>query len=288
MGGSAVITRRRFLGAVGLGLVCRPGRGDVTTRPQGGLVSIAYNVMKCVGWPEGYAKKRLGNVVEKVPELTGQALAAYGPDLINFSEAPDKPIVRRIAERLGMKFAFFPSGEFWPGAILSRFEIIEHRNCPVVEGARPKQLFTRHWGRATLKTPFGEVVVHSAHLYPMHVKVRQEEAVEMLRVIEPDIKAGRSVLVQGDLNLPPTEANYKRFIDAGLVDSQAAAGNPVQGTITAAGPHVRIDYIFAAGPIARQIKECRPLFEGPFRTDPADKQSFALSDHLPVMARFER
>jgi endonuclease/exonuclease/phosphatase family metal-dependent hydrolase len=283
-----MITRRRFLGAVGLGLACKLTKGETATRPQEGLVSIAYNVMKCVGWPEGFAKKKLGNVTEKTPELTARALAAYKPDLINFSEAPDEPIVRRIADRLGMRYAFFPSGEFWPGAILTRFEIIEHRNCPITEGTRPKQLFTRHWGRATLKTPFGEVAVHTAHLYPMHARVRAQEAAEMLKVIEPDIKAGPSVLLQGDLNLPPTEATYKRFIDAGLVDTQTAAGNPTEGTITAAKPRVRIDYIFAGGPIAKQIKECRVLFEGPFRTDPAAGQSFALSDHLPVLARFAR
>jgi hypothetical protein len=37
----------------------------------------------------------------------------------------------------------------------------------------------------------------------------------------------------------------------------------------------------AAGPIADCLVESRPLFEG-FRLNIADKESFALSDHLAV------
>jgi hypothetical protein len=43
----------------------------------------------------------------------------------------------------------------------------------------------------------------------------------------------------------------------------------------------------AAGPIAERIIESRPLFEGAFRLNIGDKESFALSDHLPQLAVFD-
>jgi hypothetical protein len=38
--------------------------------------------------------------------------------------------------------------------------------------------------------------------------------------------------------------------------------------------------------VAARLSECRVLYEGAFRTWPDDARSFALSDHLPVMAAF--
>ena len=57
-------------------------------------------------------------------------------------------------------------------------------------------------------------------------------------------------------------------------------------TIKADDPKYRIDYVMATGPIAKQVAESRPLFEGAFRVDIADENSFALSDHLPQLAVF--
>ncbi len=38
--------------------------------------------------------------------------------------------------------------------------------------------------------------------------------------------------------------------------------------------------------LAERLRECRVLYEGAFRTNPDDPRSFALSDHIPVMASF--
>ena len=52
-------------------------------------------------------------------------------------------------------------------------------------------------------------------------------------------------------------------------------------------PNRRIDYIWSKGPLADRLTECRVLFEGAFRTNPDDPKSFAVSDHIPVLAVFE-
>ncbi len=76
-----------------------------------------------------------------------------------------------------MKYVYFPSGQNWPGALLTRFEIVRSKNCPVVGSERPKELFTRHWGMAEVRWPNGQtLIVHSAHLRPgAEPEIRQRE-----------------------------------------------------------------------------------------------------------------
>ena len=183
----------------------------------------------------------------------------------------------------------FPSGGNWPGTLLSKFEITESKNAPT-KGERPKELFTRHWGRATIKLPNGDpLIVHSAHLYPTaDPTIRLKEIRAMIESMKLDLDAGRSMLLIGDLNHGPDTEEYNLWIGAGWVDTFAEVGEGEGLTIKADMPKYRIDYVMAAGPIAEQVIESRPLFEGSFRLNINDKESFALSDHLPQFAAFER
>ena len=70
-------------------------------------------------------------------------------------------------------------------------------------------------------------------------------------------------------------------------DTFAQVGDGAGATIKADLPKWRIDYVWAAGPISKHIVESRPLYQGTFRLNIADQQSFALSDHLPQVAVFE-
>jgi exonuclease III len=76
-------------------------------------------------------------------------------------------------------------------------------------------------------------------------------------------------------------------MEAGFSDAFAAKGTGQPHTARTSKPATRIDYVMALGPIATRLTECRVLFEGAFRLNPDDPTSFALSDHLPVMAIFE-
>jgi hypothetical protein len=250
---------------------------------------IAYNVYACTGWPKDRALANKATALGQMPARFAHELSLYDPDIINFSESPDEKVVKEIAERLGMNYVRFPSGGDWPGTLLSRFEIVDARNVPLVEGPRPEDLFTRHWGQATVKLPGGEsLVVHSAHLYPVpDPEVRLREIPRMLESMQQDLSAGRSMLLIGDLNHRPDTEEYRRWIDAGWVDTFAKAGEGEGLTIPSDTPQSRIDYILAAGPIAERVVSSRPLFEAAFRTNPDDPASFALSDHLPQLAVFE-
>ena len=250
---------------------------------------IAYNVYNCTGWPKDRVLANKATAMGQMPARFADELALYDPDIVNFSESPDESVVKQIATRLGMHYVYFPSGGKWPGTVMSRFEIKEAKNVPLLEGTRPDDLFTRHWGRATVSLPNGEaLIVHSAHLHPSpEPDTRLREIPLMIDSMKAELDAGKSMLLIGDLNHVPDSQEYKLWMAAGWVDTFAKVGQGDGLTIQADTPRRRIDYVLAAGPIAQRVTESRPLFEGAFRTNTADPASFSLSDHLPQLAVFE-
>jgi endonuclease/exonuclease/phosphatase family metal-dependent hydrolase len=251
---------------------------------------IAYNVYECTGWPKERALGKKATALGQMPARFAHELALYEPDIINFSESPSEKVVADIAQRLGMNHVRFASRGKWPGSLLSKYEIVDPQNVPLAAGeTAPDDLFTRHWGRAAVKLPGGEtLLVHSAHLHPSpEPDTRLREIPAMLRSMRDDLAAGKPMLLMGDLNHTPDVREYKLWTDAGWVDTFTAVGKGDGLTIKADTPDRRIDYVLAAGPLAKRILESRPLFEGAFRTNNADAESFSLSDHLPQLAVFE-
>lgn len=282
------ISRRQFCGALGAGLAVANGNlfaDDPKPKP---LRVIAYNIYALNGWPHERNLAKQAVAKGQMAKRLAMELAMHDPDIINFSESPKEELTKEVAELLGMNHVRFPSGGNWPGTLLSKFEILESQNAPV-KGGRPKDLFTRHWGRAAVKLPGDDpLIVHSAHLYPVaDPTIRLKEIGSMIESMKPDLDAGRSMLLIGDLNHGPDTDEYKLWIDAGWVDTFAKIGKGEGPTFKSDIPEWRIDYVMAAGPIANRVVESRPLFEGAFRLNIADEESFALSDHLPQLAVFE-
>lgn len=282
------ISRRRFCGALGTTLAVANASlfaGETKPKP---LRVIAYNIYALQGWPLERTLAKQAVAKGQMAKRLAMELALHEPDIINFSESPEPELTKEVAELLGMNHVRFPSGGSWPGTLLSKFEIIHSQNVPM-QGERPKDLFTRHWGRATVKLSSGEpVIIHSAHLYPTaEPTVRLKEIRAMIESMKPDLDAGRSTLLVGDLNHTPDTDEYQLWMDAGWVDTFTEVGQGDGGTIRSDRPERRIDYVMAAGPIGGRVIESRPLFEGAFRLDAADHGSFALSDHLPQLAVFQ-
>jgi exonuclease III len=284
------LSRRQFsaaLGAAGLSMTTA-GFARPVEEDEKRLRVIAYNVFGGTGWPQNRLLAKQMVAEGQMSKRLAMELALYRPDIVTFSESPSEKLVKEIASLLGMNYVRFPGGGKWPGTLLSRFEIIDSKNVPL-DGERPKELFTRHWGRGTVKLPNQEkLIVHSAHLYPVddsNIRLREIEA--MLSSMKTDFEAGHSMLLMGDLNHGPRSEEYRRWIDGGFVDTFAKVGKGTGFTIRSDIPKWRIDYVLAAGPISKQIVESRPLFEGAFRLNIADKQAVALSDHLPQLAVFE-
>jgi endonuclease/exonuclease/phosphatase family metal-dependent hydrolase len=279
--------RRSLLGGVALA-------AQAQTQPQAaeGLRTMSYNILACLGFPEtDKNRERFRAMAPQQLMRMAHELLLYRPDLVTFSESVVQTNAERMAAAMGMNVAWFPPGvpSFkgypigFPGTVLTRHKILESQNAP---GNTDPELYTRHWGRAVIRTASEEIVVHSGHLNPHKSEIRMKEIDGMLRVMEQDQKPGRSILLQGDLNHRPEAPEYQRWVQAGFVDTFAAKGVGQPFTSSPIAPKGRIDYIWVHGPLAARLSEARCLFEGAFRTNPDDPQSVALSDHLPVMAVF--
>ena len=256
------------------------GQGDL--KP---LRTITYNVLACRGYPETDTnRERLRRARPQMVERFALELALYEPDLVTFQESPSEAMVAAIARAMGQEYTYFPGG--FPGAVIARHKIVESQNCPLVEGARPPDLFTRHWGRAVLEIDGERLPVYSAHLHPSNLEVRAREVTAALEVMAKDLAGDAPMLFQGDLNHRPDGPEYGRWREAGLVDAFRRYGETSEFTFPSTTPRQCIDYIWSNAVLAGRGSAARVLFEGPFRTNPEDPRSFALSDHLPVLADF--
>ncbi|EMI20884.1 protein containing Endonuclease/exonuclease/phosphatase [Rhodopirellula maiorica SM1] len=282
------ISRRKFCGTLAASLAVANASSYADDSTNTPLRVIAYNIYGLTGWPKQRSLATQAVAKGQMARRLAMELALHEPDIINFSESPAEELTQEVAKLLGMNHVRFASGGSWPGTLLSKYELSEFHNAPMAT-ERPKELFTRHWGNATVVLPGGEpLIVHSAHLYPTaEPTVRLKEIRVMIESMKPDLDAGRSMLLIGDLNHGPDTKEYQLWIDAGWTDTFAQVGKGDGPTIKADIPKWRIDYVMAAGPIADQMVESRPLFEGAFRLHIDDKESFALSDHLPQLAVFD-
>jgi endonuclease/exonuclease/phosphatase family metal-dependent hydrolase len=264
--------------------------------PGGELRLIQYNIRSF----EGYATKwdRCNEVVKRgqLMERCALELNLYDPDVISLEEVPSEAAAAALAKRLGMHYAHFKGGwrgEGWPegisGAVLSKYPIVEAKIHPSLNWTeRPEDLFTRFWGRVVLDTPAGPLVVHAMHGYHKDSAIRLRELAEVLPVIAGDVQAGKSVILMGDMNHEPDSPEYRQIAAAGLADAFAGVTGVDLRTCPSTVRTERIDYIWSAGPISKRLKSARVLFEGAFRTNPDDPDSYALSDHVPVLAVFRR
>jgi endonuclease/exonuclease/phosphatase family metal-dependent hydrolase len=261
------------------------------------FTTISYNVLACLGYRRTADNKaRLEAAQSQMERRVTSELLLYDPDVITFSESVTEAAAHRIARHLGMNVAWFPPGVRsypgypigFPGTVFTKHRILAVENAPYAGQDRDPSLFTRHWGRAIIDTGPERITLFSGHLHPNNALTREREITIMLGVIERDVAAGGSVLFHGDLNDPPKSKDYARWLGTGLQDAFATGGTGDPNTFNSVQPKTRIDYIWTAGPLSKRLREARVLNEGAFRTNPSDPQSFALSDHLPVMATFHR
>lgn len=248
------------------------------------LRTITYNVFGGAAFPaHRHNHDILMTFRKQLPGRIALELALYQPDIVTLQECPSEPFAYEIAERLDFSHAYFPGG--WNGALLSRFDIVESRNCPLPAGtARPEECFTRHWGSATLDLPSGPLRVCTAHLHPEDHAVRMREIDLMLEVIAPWLAAGDPLLLQGDLNHLDVTPEYARWGAAGLEDAFLAAGEGERESWSSLRPRQALDYVWAGGSLRGRARHCRTLGEGAFCPHANDPASLALSDHFPVLA----
>lgn len=287
------VSRRAFCTTLGASLTMAASLPKLLSAGTGTpsektLKVIAYNIYALHGWPQERPLAKAAVAGKQMARRLAMELQLYDPDIVTFSESPAETLTKEVADLMGLNHVRFPSGGNWPGTLLTRLPIKSSQNVPLGE-PRPEELFTRHWGTATVELPDGSpLIIHSAHLYPVQdPTVRLIEIRRMLGAMKADMEANRSMLLIGDLNHQPDTEEYRLWMEAGWTDTLVAVGKEPGLTFKAAEPEIRIDYVMARGPIAKQAVHSRPLFEGAFRVAPDDEKGFALSDHLPQYAEFK-
>ena len=282
--------RREFIGAAALLPLAAVRQASAQERPRV-INTISYNVLGCRGYPETpQNRERLLADRGQLSERTAKALKEFAPDWVTFQEGPQVDKIRRIADAMEMRFAFFPGGwegddEYpggFPGAVVSCWPIVESESRPSATGPHDVELFTRHLGRAKLDTPIGTLHVVSAHLHPSDLAVRAAEVTAVIALVRA-LNSDAEVVLQGDFNHMPDGPEYPRWKEAGLVDVLAKLGSD-GATFPSTGPKRRIDYIWATPKLAEAARIGRVLSDPPFA--PADEASYGLSDHVPVFASF--
>ncbi|HPO15040.1 MAG TPA: endonuclease/exonuclease/phosphatase family protein [Candidatus Hydrogenedentes bacterium] len=288
-----MMNRRRFLGIAGAGLLSL-GAGGRANEKKDRFRTISYNVLAFRGYPNNRkTQTRIKEKYEQHPVMTANALVKFSPDIVTLQEAPPEDRVAQFAKTLEMPYAYFPGG--WegdtlypggfPGAIVTRFKIEESTNRPSAGAPHDKELFTRHLGYAKLAAPFGTLHVVSAHFHPMEREIRMREAAAIIEFVA-QLRGSGPVLFQGDLNHRPEDPEYALWGKAGLVDIGKAMGIGDKPTVPSVRPRNRIDYIWATPELAKRAQRAEVLDKTPFIPEPDDPASYALSDHLPVMAEF--
>jgi endonuclease/exonuclease/phosphatase family metal-dependent hydrolase len=288
-----MLNRRGFLGIAAAGLLAAD-HGTRAAEESKTWRTISYNVLAFRGYPNlRRTRERLKEHRDRHPELTAEALAVFLPDIVTLQEGPEETRAKRFAQALGMQYAFFPGG--WegdlaypggfPGVIASRYAIEESENRPSAGEPHDEALFTRHLGRAKLSTPFGPLHVISTHFHASNHPVRMREAAAIIALIAK-LHESAPVLLQGDLNHTPDDPEYALWVEAGLMDIGKATGTASEPTSSSVRPTKRIDYVWATPELAKTARKSAVLNKPPFIPEPDDRSSYALSDHLPVMAEF--
>lgn len=287
-----MMRRRTFLG-IAAGTLFAP----ITARADDPFHfrSITYNVLAFRGYPDDDNTRVAIQIRrEQHPELTARALAEYKPDIITLQEGPPEALVARFAKELGMNYVWFPGGwegndEYpggFPGAVITRFPIIESENRPSAGDPHPEALFTRHLGRAVLDTPAGKLHVITTHLHAQSARAREREIAEIDKLAR-QLRETAPVLIQGDMNHRETSDEYALWKPAGLVDANAALNLTEIGTFSSVQPRIHIDRFFTHKDDPLRPVEGHVLNTGAFIIHPDDPASYALSDHIPVMIDFE-
>ncbi len=227
---------------------------------------------------------------------------AVDPDVVVVQEALEVDCFHRIATALEMSPYLAENRGRLPlrVGLLSRLPILDSRTLdlwPVWPGCL----------RATLRLTDGPSLtvygVHLAAYYPWFFeRWRTHQIRSLLRYVRRT--APEHHLLAGDFNAvaPEDRASLARaplwvraqtwfqlgrvprralkpLLDADYVDCFREMHPEEDGfTLPSTGPQVRLDYIFAAPPLAKTLRECRVI------TAPGEVAS--ASDHLPVLAEF--
>jgi len=261
---------------------------------------LSWNVQWCRGMDGRVDPKRIASEAKRLADpdvFCLQEVARNFPEMAGSAGEDQVEVLKR--EMPGYE-AFFVSAIDLPGKkgrrrfgnlVLSRLPVGRVlRHLLPWPPAADVQSMQRAAVEVVVQAPFGPLRVMTTHLeyYSKEHRAAQIERLHALHaeacspkkpVTEPgsyeSFERGKSALVCGDFNLPPTDSHHKKMLDGGFVDSWEALnrGKPRQSTFHLYDdePEMCCDYIFVTPDLVARLKSIR-----------IDSQTQA-SDHQPVM-----
>jgi endonuclease/exonuclease/phosphatase family metal-dependent hydrolase len=148
-----------------------------------------------------------------------------------------------IAERLGMRYAWFPAmGDLYGDAILSRFDMTDRQ---IVRYAAPG-FASKHQPRGAIGVKVSGVTVVCTHLDDVSDATHERQ--DQVRMILDTWPGTTPTVIAGDMNAKPDAIEIQLYQQSGYEDLGAPAGE----TTTGDTPQKRIDYVFGKGVIGGQ------------------------------------
>jgi endonuclease/exonuclease/phosphatase family metal-dependent hydrolase len=182
-------------------------------------------------------------------------------------------------------------GEFSPiFYVKERFKLLESGTFWLAENPAEKAMISwdsslpriATWARLEDKNTKRTFVFINTH-FDHRGKLAREKSVEVIQAQLKNIVKGETVILTGDLNLPPTDTPYQKIVDLGFLDTREVATNRAELGYTfnswdiEAKPTNRIDYIFSKG---------SDLAVWKYQELDIQRGARFASDHYPVMTEF--
>lgn len=224
--------------------------------------------------------------------LLAAVIARRQPDAVALLEATSRDNAASLARALGMHLTFGEANGVYHIAWLSRrppTRATNHRlpslaktllEIEIAADGATLRLFATHLAsRHDATTPAEEIALILAVLRPLagqpHALVGDLNA---LRSGDPIGTPPPAVEKRGEAVAGAPRPTIQRLIDAGYVDCYRARHPRANGyTYPAHAPWLRLDYIYAAPPLAPCLRACAVV---------AGADTARASDHLPIWATF--
>jgi endonuclease/exonuclease/phosphatase family metal-dependent hydrolase len=257
-----------------------------------------YNVQSFLGYPEEAARRVLGRGnTTAAAAYFASVLAELECDVLALQEGVSDRQIARVADRLRMHLAIFPSPLYWPGHLLSRYPIAQvvqlapprSRGSRRLSGADARP-FSRMAGAARLALPRGDALwVMALHLHPHDRDLREREGEAVATCVRAFLAETPLVVALGDFNCEPDESIHEALASLGFVNAMTTAGGGVGPTFDSNGRvSVAIDHIYVSPALRPALVRAETVRAPGFAHDgPLPDGAWLHSDHVPLIAELE-
>ncbi len=237
------------------------------------LTLVSFNIRVGYGTKDwGMSPFELRHRKKTIAPIIG-AIRSCEADIVGLQEVLGRDQARKLAEALGMKYAYAahpttsPYGPWWGVALLSKYRIVDAENFPISVG--------RGDSKTALRCSI-DVRGRIIHVINVH-KDRDLKDGNSFRKIMKQIKPLKgAVALIGDMNMLPADSRFnilnKRFKDsAETINSDRARQARDLGTFLGVG---RIDYVLID-----------PTYLKVLDVGLANRRFWGASDHLAFWAK---